>query len=66
MTEPLGNVPAGLLLTFFLEKIAPIVYMMAINDAHMRAQQHALDLHGALFAQEFTYWEKVDTKRRRR
>jgi uncharacterized protein (DUF2164 family) len=66
MPEPLGDLPAGLLLNYFLEEIAPVVYNKAIADAQIRMQQHALDLHGALFAEEFTYWAKVDTKRRRR
>jgi uncharacterized protein (DUF2164 family) len=66
MPEPLGDLPAGLLLNYFLEEIAPAVYNKAIADAQVRMQQHALDLHGALFAEEFTYWTKMDAKRKRR
>jgi uncharacterized protein (DUF2164 family) len=66
MPEPLGDLPAGLLLYYFLEEIAPVIYNKAIADAQVRMQQHALDLHGELFAEEFTYWAKVDAKRKRR
>jgi uncharacterized protein (DUF2164 family) len=66
MPEPLGELPAGLLLNYFLEEIAPAVYNKAIADAQVRMQQHALDLHGELFAEEFTYWAKMDAKRKRR
>jgi uncharacterized protein (DUF2164 family) len=66
MPEPLGDLPAGLLLNFFVEEIGPAIYNKAIADAQMRMQQHAMDLHGVLFAEEFTYWPKLDAKRKRR
>jgi uncharacterized protein (DUF2164 family) len=66
MPEPLGDLPAGLLLNYFLEEIAPAVYNKAINDAQTKMQQHALDLHGVLFAEEFTYWARTEEKRKRR
>ncbi len=64
MPEPLGELPAGLLLNFFLEEIGPAVYNQAISDASTRMQQRAGDLDGELFADEFQYWAKRKAKRR--
>jgi uncharacterized protein (DUF2164 family) len=59
MTEPLGNLPAGLLLDFFLEEVGPAVYNQAM-------QQQATDLDGVLYADAFQYWVEIDAKRKRR
>jgi uncharacterized protein (DUF2164 family) len=64
MPEPLGEMPAGLLLDFFLEEVGPVVYNRAIADAQARLQQRVLDLSGEVFAHEFPYWAKVDAKRK--
>jgi uncharacterized protein (DUF2164 family) len=66
MPEGIGELPAGMLLNYFLEEIAPVVYNKAIADAQGRMQQRALDLSGELFADELTYWARVDAKRKRR
>jgi uncharacterized protein (DUF2164 family) len=66
MTEPIGELPAGLLLNFFLEEIGPAIYNRAIRDAQMRMQQRVTDLDGELYAQEFPYWPKIDGKRKAR
>jgi uncharacterized protein (DUF2164 family) len=66
MPEPLGEMPAGLLLDFFLEEIGPVVYNRAIADAQARLQQRVLDLSGEVYADEFPYWPKVDAKRKSR
>ncbi len=34
--EPIGDLPAGLLLNFFLEEIGPDLYNQAISDAQTR------------------------------
>jgi uncharacterized protein (DUF2164 family) len=65
-SEPIGEMPAGLLLNFFLEEIGPAVYNRAIADAQARIQQRALDLSGELYADEFQYWPRADAKRRNR
>ncbi len=65
LTEPIGTLPAGMLLDFFLQEIAPLVYNKAISDAQGRMQQRVLDLSGELFVDEFQYWPKADAKRRR-
>jgi len=66
MPVPIGELPAGLLLNFFLEEIGPAIYNRAIRDAQARMQQHSTDLDGELYAQEFPYWPKIDSKRKSR
>ena len=66
MPEPLGTLPAGLLLDFFLEEIGPVIYNRAVADAQTRMEKRVTDLGGELFAPEFTYWARVDEKRRSR
>ena len=44
--EPIGNLPAGSLLDFFIEEIGPVIYNKAIADAQARMQQHVVDLNG--------------------
>jgi uncharacterized protein (DUF2164 family) len=64
--EPIGDLPAGLLLNFFIEEIGPAIYNRAIKDAQLRMQQRAADLDGELYAVEFPYWPAIDSKRKRR
>jgi uncharacterized protein (DUF2164 family) len=66
MPEPIGDLPAGLLLNFFLEEMGPVIYNQAIHDAQARMQQHATDLDSELYAPEFQYWPKIDSKRKSR
>ncbi len=66
LPEPIGDLPAGLLLNFFLEEIGPTIYNQAISDAQTRMQQRVLDLSGELYADEFQHWIKVDARRRSR
>ena len=63
LPEPIGDLPAGLLLNYILEEIGPAIYNKAIHDAQARLQQRVADLDGELFADEFQYWAKT-TKRR--
>ena len=48
--EDLGDLRAGLLLDFFLEKLGPAVYNQAIRDAQAYFQQKVDDLDGACYA----------------
>ena len=64
LTEPIGNLPAGRLLDYFIEEIGPIIYNRAISDAQLRLQQRVLDLNGELFADEFQYWVRAAARRR--
>jgi uncharacterized protein (DUF2164 family) len=66
MPEPLGDLPAGLLLNYFLEEVGPAVYNQAIRDAQARIQQRVSDLDGELYADAFQYWVKIDAKRKNR
>jgi uncharacterized protein (DUF2164 family) len=66
MPEPVGDLPAGLLLNFFIEEIGPVIYNRAISDAQSRMQQRVSDLDGELYAHEFEYWPKIDSKRKKR
>ena len=66
MAEPIGNLPAGLLLNFFLEEVGPAIYNQAIHDAQARLQQQVSDLDGELYADGFQYWIKIDAKRKNR
>ncbi|MGA7243234.1 MAG: DUF2164 domain-containing protein [Terracidiphilus sp.] len=64
--EPIRDLPAGLLLNFFLEEIGPAIYNQAISDAQTRMLQRVTDLNGELFSDEFQYWPRTDAKRKSR
>jgi len=64
LPEPIGDLPAGLLLNFFLEEIGPAIYNQAIADAQARMASRVADLNGELYADEFQYWARVEAKRR--
>jgi uncharacterized protein (DUF2164 family) len=66
LSEPIGELPAGLLLNFILEEIGPVIYNRAIGDAQARMVQRASDLNGELYADEFQYWPRADAKRKGR
>ena len=64
--EPIGDLPAGLLLNFFLEEVGPVIYNHAIADAQARLSQRVSDLNGELYSDEFQYWPRADAKRKSR
>ena len=66
LPEPIGELPAGLLLNFFIEEIGPAIYNKAIADAQARLAVRVADLAGELYEDEFQYWPRVDAKRARR
>jgi uncharacterized protein (DUF2164 family) len=66
LSEPIGDLPASLLLNFFLEEIGPAVYNQAIADAQARMQLRVSDLGGELYADEFQYWSRIDARRKLR
>lgn len=65
MDAPIGDLPAGLLLNFFLEEIGPALYNKAIVDAQARLASRVSDLSGELYADEFQYWARQESKRKR-
>ena len=66
LPEPIGELPAGLLLSFLLEEIGPVIYNKAIGDAQARMLARVSDLNGELYSDEFQYWPRVDSKRKNR
>ncbi len=64
--EPIGDLPAGLLLDFFIDEFGPAIYNRAIADAQTRMQLRVADMSGELYEKEFQYWFKVDSKRKGR
>ena len=62
MAEPIGKLPAGLLLDFVIEEIGPGFYNRAIADAQARLSQRVGDLSGELFGDELQYWARVDAR----
>ena len=64
--EPIGDMPAGLLLNFFLEEVGPVIYNQAIADVQTRLTQRVADLNGELYSDEFQYWPRADAKRKPR
>jgi uncharacterized protein (DUF2164 family) len=66
LPEPIGELPAGLLLNFFLEEIGPAIYNQAITDAQARLKQRVTDLSGELYADEFQYWVRAAAKSKKR
>ena len=66
MPEPIGELPAGLLLNFFIEEIGPALYNKAIADAQERLAGRVSDLNGELYADEFQYWIRLENKKKNR
>ena len=66
MPEPIGELPAGLLLNFILEEIGPAIYNKAIADAQARMAARVSDLSGELYEDEFQYWPRLESKKKSR
>lgn len=63
LPEPIGDLPAGMLLDFILEEIGPAIYNKALSDAATRMQTRVSDLEGELAMVEFGYWSKGKKRR---
>jgi uncharacterized protein (DUF2164 family) len=63
LPEPIGELPAGLLLNYFVDEIGPAIYNQAIADAQARLQQRVADLEGELYEEPFPYWHRAKAKR---
>ena len=59
LPEPIGDLPAGLLLDFVLKEIGPAIYNQAVKDAQARLQARVADL------EPFQFWAKGGVKRGR-
>jgi uncharacterized protein (DUF2164 family) len=66
MEEKIGNIAAGGLLAFFLEELGPIVYNKAVADAQERLQSRIAELDIDVHEEEFQYWRKFDSQRKRK
>lgn len=66
MSEPIGELSAGLLLNFFIEDIGPAIYNQGVVDAQTRMQLRVADLSGELYADEFQYWSRLEARRKSR
>jgi len=60
MDEPIGNVAAGALLSFFLEEVGPLVYNKAVLDVQERMQARVMELDIEVHEEEFQYWRKFE------
>jgi uncharacterized protein (DUF2164 family) len=54
--EEIGNLRSQRILEFILIEIGPSIYNKAIKDAQAYVQDRLLDLDGACFEPEMTYW----------
>jgi uncharacterized protein (DUF2164 family) len=56
LDQEIGEMKAKLVLEYFLKEIAPSVYNQAVTDAQSWFQQRTVDLDGACYEKEFTFW----------
>ena len=64
MDDPIGNITAGALLSFFLEEIGPVVYNKAVSDAQQQLQSRVKELDLEVYEDEIQYWSKAERKRK--
>jgi uncharacterized protein (DUF2164 family) len=62
MEEPMGNVAAAGLLSFFLEEIGPLVYNKAVADVQERLQARVSEIDLEVHEDEYAYWKKYERK----
>jgi len=58
MEQEIGDLKAGLLLTYFVEELGPTIYNQAIADARAFFEERATDLDGVCYQTEFPFWTK--------
>ncbi len=63
LPETIGELPAGLLLSFFVEEIGPAIYNKGVADAQARMLRRVDDLSGELYEDEFQYWSRLAAKK---
>ena len=66
LSEPIGQLPAKMLLDFILAEIGPAIYNHGVRDPRERMQARLEDVEGELFAEEFVYWAAKGGVRRGR
>ena len=65
MDEPIGNLAAGALLTFFMKELGPLVYNKAVVDVQNRLQARIAEIDLEVYEDEFQFWNKSGEKKRR-
>ncbi|VWX62838.1 conserved hypothetical protein [Burkholderiales bacterium 8X] len=60
MENPIGNIGANALLSFFVQEIGPVVYNRAVADVQERIQARVMDLDIEVHEEEFQYWRACD------
>ncbi len=63
--EAIGDLPAGMLLDFFLEDVAPAVYNKAVSDAQTRMQARIAEIDSELYEDPFQYWHRLEKKQKK-
>ena len=66
MEEPIGNMAASGLLSFFVEEIGPLIYNRAVADVQERLQARVSEIDIEVHEDEFQYWRKHDRQRKAR
>ena len=64
MDEPIGNLAAGALLSFFIEELGPLVYNKAVADVQGRLQARIAEIDLEVYEDEFPYWNKTGAKKK--
>jgi uncharacterized protein (DUF2164 family) len=65
MEDKIGNIAAGGLLGFFLEELGPLVYNQAVAEVQERLQQRVSEIDIEVHEDEFAYWRKFDSAKKR-
>ena len=66
MDERIGNIAAGGLLGYFLEEIGPLIYNRAVADVQERLQARVAEVDIEIHEDEFQYWRKFDSARKKK
>ena len=64
MDEPIGNLAAGALLTFFMKELGPLVYNKAVVDVQNRLQARIAEIDLEVYEDEFQFWNKSGAKKK--
>ena len=64
MDEPIGNLAAGALLTFFMKELGPLVYNKAVVDVQNRLQARIAEIDLEVYEDEFQFWNKSGEKKK--
>jgi uncharacterized protein (DUF2164 family) len=66
LEQDIGDLKAQLFLEFVLKEIGPSIYNSAIDDAQAYMRDRVADLEDVSHKEEFVYWPKASSVRRKR